>query len=132
MTSEKPQRIYRADYQEPDYWIDSVDLDFDLADEVTAVRAKLAVRRNPALRGDPPPLILVGEEMSLKGLWIDGEELAASRYRVAEFDLSMRSNAAGPQRYRPYRPRTHRVRSRAPPVLRSGPVPLCYHGRSQP
>ena len=87
MSGEKPKRIYRADYQEPDYWIDSVDLDFDLADEVTAVRAKLAVRRNPALRGDPPPLVLVGEELSLKGLWIEGEELPASRYRLGELEL---------------------------------------------
>jgi aminopeptidase N len=91
VSSEKPQRIYRADYQEPDYWIDSVDLDFDLGDDITAVGAKLSVRRNPALRGDSPPLILVGEELSLKGLWIDGEELDASRYRVGELELSINS-----------------------------------------
>ncbi len=90
---EKPKRIYRADYTEPDYWIDRVDLDFDLGcdpqGEVTAVRAKLEVRRNPALRGDPPPLILVGEDLALKGLWIDGQELAASRYRLGELELTI-------------------------------------------
>ena len=69
MSGEKPQTIYRADYREPDYWIDSVDLDFDLGDDVTAVRAKLGVRRNPMLRGDPPPTVLAGEALSLKGLF---------------------------------------------------------------
>jgi aminopeptidase N len=87
VSTEKPVRIYRADYQEPDYFIDTVDLDFNLTDEVTAVRAQLAVRRNPALRGDPPPLVLVGEAMSLKGLWIDGKELPASRYRLSDLEL---------------------------------------------
>jgi aminopeptidase N len=87
MSSEKPKTIHRSDYREPDYWIDRVDLDFDLGEEETFVRAKLEIRRNGALSGDPPPLELVGEEMELIGLRMEGEALAESRYRTTSTEL---------------------------------------------
>jgi aminopeptidase N len=87
MKSEKPKTIHRSDYRQPDYWIDTVDLDFALGEEETLVRAKLTVRRNAALSGDAPPLELVGEEMTLEGLWLDGEALPASRYHTTESEL---------------------------------------------
>jgi aminopeptidase N len=82
MSQEKPRAIHRADYRPPDYWIDTVDLSFDLRDESTRVTALLGVRRNEVLLGDVPPLELDGEELELLDIAIDGEPLAKSRYRV--------------------------------------------------
>ncbi|MCP4038633.1 MAG: aminopeptidase N [bacterium] len=79
---EKPTTVYRHDYRPPDYWVDRVDLDFELGEESTRVRATLAVRRNEILSGDPPPLVLNGEELTLHRVAIDGRELAAHEYSV--------------------------------------------------
>ena len=52
MSAEKPRSTYRADYRPPDYWIDTVDLHFDLGEEQTIVTARLAVRRGEVRVGD--------------------------------------------------------------------------------
>ena len=89
MSLEKPTTVHRADYREPDYWIDTVDLDFELADDRTEVRARLAIRRNESLSGDPPPLQLSGEELTLRGVSINGEALPESRYHVSDEGLTI-------------------------------------------
>lgn len=61
--------IYRADYQPPPFWIDSVDLTFDLDPAKTRVLNRMRVRRNP----DVPP----------QALRLDGEELNLARVLVA-------------------------------------------------
>jgi aminopeptidase N len=84
MSQEKPQAVHRADYRPPDYWIDTVDLYFDLRDGTTTVRARLAVRRDETLEGDVPPLELHGEDLALRSVAIDGRALAASEYHVGD------------------------------------------------
>ena len=91
MAREKPQRVFRKDYCPPDYWIDSVALDFELGDQETRVRARLKVRRREDLTGDAPPLILAGEELECLGVWLDGEALAESAYQVGEEELRIES-----------------------------------------
>ena len=39
--------IYRKDYQAPPFWIDTVDLSFDLEPAKTRVLNKMRLRRNP-------------------------------------------------------------------------------------
>ena len=87
MTIEKPKTTYRLDYRPPDYWIDTVDLHFDLEEERTRVRARLSVRRNEALAGDPPPFVLMGEELDLREVRIDGRELEEREYELGEDEL---------------------------------------------
>ncbi len=77
---EKPTTVYRSDYQAPDYFVDRVDLDFELEEDATVVRATLFVRRNPILEGDPPPLVLNGEELTTRKVAIDGRALSSSQY----------------------------------------------------
>ncbi|MAI77673.1 MAG: aminopeptidase N [Myxococcota bacterium] len=89
MQDEKPTAVYRADYREPDYWIDAVDLEFELGSESTRVTARLEVRRNADLVGDPPPLVLNGEELEHQGLWIDGTEVSPSAYDVGPEALTI-------------------------------------------
>ncbi len=82
MKDPRPQPIHRRDYRPPDHWIDAVDLEFDLDDAVTRVRATLAVRRNVAVAPPGAALRLDGEKLALVSLAIDGRELAASEYRI--------------------------------------------------
>jgi len=87
MSAEKPQAVRRLDYRPPDYFIDTVDLDFALGEQETTVRATLGVRRNPDLRGDPPPLVLDGEHLELRRVAIDGSELPASQWHATDEKL---------------------------------------------
>jgi len=87
--SEKPQSVHRADYRRPDYWIETVDLDFDLGEDVTVVRARLGVHRSESLAGDAPPLVLMGEALDLQSIAIDGEVLAPSRFHCDGDELTI-------------------------------------------
>ena len=75
------QGVRLADYHVPAFLIDSVDLDVDLGEERTTVKARLAVRRNPASSEPAAPLRLDGEELELVALALDGETLGENRYR---------------------------------------------------
>jgi len=95
-SSEKPRVVHRRDYRPPNYTIDDVWLDFDLREDATRVDARLAVRRNPDLAGDPPPLVLDGEELETESVAIDGRPLAPGEYHVGEETLEI---PAPPERF---------------------------------
>jgi len=63
--------IYRADYQPPAFWIDTVELVFDLDPAKTRVLNRMRLRRNP----DVPPqaLRLDGEELNLARVLVGGQ-----------------------------------------------------------
>ncbi|HEY0522086.1 MAG TPA: aminopeptidase N [Stellaceae bacterium] len=80
-----PEPVRLADYRPPAFTIDTVDLDFDLGEEETRVKARLAVRRNPDSAAErDAPLTLDGDALELVSLALDGEALDAGRYRLAE------------------------------------------------
>ncbi|TMA33362.1 MAG: aminopeptidase N [Deltaproteobacteria bacterium] len=89
MSAEKPQVVYRRDYRPPDYRIDSVDLDFDLREDETFVRARLAVRRDPVALGDVPPLVLAGQELETLSLAIDGRALSEREFSIDDESLEI-------------------------------------------
>lgn len=62
--------IHRADYQPPAWWIDAVDLTFDLDPAKTRVLNKMRVRRNPDM--PPQALRLHGEELNLARVLVNG------------------------------------------------------------
>ncbi|HEV2101008.1 MAG TPA: aminopeptidase N, partial [Stellaceae bacterium] len=77
-----PQPVRLADYQPPEFVVDTVDLVFELGDGDTRVKARLGIRRNPE-RSDPKSALhLDGEELELVSLALDGETLGANRYRL--------------------------------------------------
>ena len=86
---EKPTAVWRKDYRPPDYLIDAVDLHFDLGDEVAVVVARLSVRRNPAVAGDPAPLVLQGEELETLWVKLDGVEIEPPRYHATPEELTV-------------------------------------------
>src|SRR5512137_1519020 len=76
MKTDTPQPIYLKDYTPPAYFIDTVDLDFNIASDTTTVSATLALRRNPARPGQP--LVLDGKELETLSVTVDGEKVAFS------------------------------------------------------
>ena len=88
-TRAEPTPIYRKDYRAPDHWIDTVHLDFDVRDDRTVVSARLAVRRNPDGNDGSRPLRLLGEELELLAVSVDGRELAIGEYSVDAESLTI-------------------------------------------
>ncbi|MEM7016508.1 MAG: aminopeptidase N [Pseudomonadota bacterium] len=88
MKDTQPQTIYRKNYQNPDYRINTADLHFELGEDTTLVRAILDVQRT-----DPEqtakPLILDGENLELQNIKIDNRPLADSEFSVDEESLKI-------------------------------------------
>jgi aminopeptidase N len=63
--------IHRADYQPPAFWIDTVELCFDLDPAKTRVLNRMRLRRNPEVM--PQPLRLDGEELNLARVLVGGQ-----------------------------------------------------------
>ena len=63
--------IYRADYRAPAFWIDTVDLCFDLDPAKTRVLNKMKLRRN--LDVPVQALRLDGEELNLARVLVNGQ-----------------------------------------------------------
>ncbi len=85
MRTEEPRAIRLADYQAPDFRIESVDLDFVLDPQATRVAAKLAITR----RCPGAPLILHGEILTLVSLALDGRKLNQGEYRLDDKTLTI-------------------------------------------
>ncbi|MDE9434550.1 aminopeptidase N [Xenorhabdus bovienii] len=75
---------HRLDYQAPDYTITDIDLDFDLHADKTTVTAISQVKR---LNHDTAPLILDGENLTLKSIYIDDK--AWEHYHEQDGKLSI-------------------------------------------
>ncbi len=73
---------YRKDYQAPNFQIDRIHLDFDLFEEDSRVRSRMELRRV-----GEGPLRLVGVDLKLLSLAVDGEEWGSDRYRLGEGEL---------------------------------------------
>ncbi len=77
--------IYRQDYTPPAFWVDDVELEFELEPEDTTVTARLRLRRNsdcPSTR-----LELDGEQLELQRLLLDGEPVSNDRFEVTDSQL---------------------------------------------
>jgi len=66
-----PVAVHRADYAAPAYWIDTVDLTFDLDPAKTRVLNKMTLRRNPDVAAQP--LKLDGEDLNLARVLVNGQ-----------------------------------------------------------
>ena len=81
-----PQSIRRADYSPPAYLIDTVDLRFELDPQLTRVRARLQVRRNPDA-DSPERIVLHGAGLTLHEVCIDGTALEPHEYQCVGEEL---------------------------------------------
>tara|TARA_R110001583_G_scaffold11285_1_gene51292 strand:- start:2070 stop:4712 length:2643 start_codon:yes stop_codon:yes gene_type:complete len=83
-----PQVKHLADYTPSDFLVESLDLEFDLYDEKTVVKAKSKIKR---IAGDNSPLYLFGEQLQLQQICINQSPF--TNYKLVEggielFDLS--------------------------------------------
>ncbi|WP_029059799.1 aminopeptidase N [Stappia stellulata] len=95
MRTETPAPVRLEDYRPPRFEIDTVALDIKLAPRATRVGARLTIRR----AADTPagePLVLDGDELSLVSLALDGQILAADRYRATPSRLEIDDVPDGP------------------------------------
>ena len=67
----RPIAIRREDYTAPAYWIDTVDLTFDLDPAKTRVLNRMRLRRNPDVPAQP--LRLDGDELNLARVLVNGQ-----------------------------------------------------------
>jgi aminopeptidase N len=96
MLNPTPATIYLKDYTPPSFLIARVDLDIDLRDDHTVVKARLEVARNPAARDARAPLELDGDEIELLSVALDGKRLAAGDFTADDSRLTI---PAVPERF---------------------------------
>ena len=89
MKTQTPQTIYLKDYRTPEFLIDTVDLQIDLAEEWTTVKAELSFRRNPDSTESSNTLMLDGQKMELMAVSLDNLELTPEQYKVDESQLTI-------------------------------------------
>jgi len=87
MSDLQAETIYLKDYQVPDYLVDSVDLNFILDADKTRVVSRLVLVRNTESALNNAPLELLGEELSLISIALDGDVLEASEYTLTAESL---------------------------------------------
>ncbi|MHB8121923.1 MAG: aminopeptidase N [Desulfuromonadaceae bacterium] len=82
MTESTHTAIYRNEYTAPDYSVDSIDLRFELGDEVTIVTSRMALRAAYDTTSGTRPLVLNGKNIILRALTLDGIALGQACYRA--------------------------------------------------
>ena len=95
MRTDQAQPVRLSDYRVPDYLIDSVRLDVQLARHATRVHATLGVRPNPEGRAGMP-LILDGDELVLKALRLDGTPVSDDAHIATPDQLTLRKPPTAP------------------------------------
>ena len=80
MRNATPPTIYRKDYAAPTYFVDTVEMGFDLAPELTRVATRIVMRRNPDAAGKD--IELYGEELELVALRLNGKALKKGQYQI--------------------------------------------------
>ena len=93
MRTETPQTILRSDYQPLAWTVTDVELHFALDPAATLVTSKLALKRNPAAPAGP--LVLLGDELELVSLTIDGQAPAAPRITSNSIEIDMPGDLDG-------------------------------------
>ncbi|XP_008238923.1 PREDICTED: puromycin-sensitive aminopeptidase isoform X2 [Prunus mume] len=88
-----PKEIFLKDYKLPDYYFDSVDLNFSLGAEKTIVSSKIAVF--PRVEGSSSPLVLDGQDLKLLSVRINSKELKEEDYRLDSRHLTLTSLPSG-------------------------------------
>ena len=80
---------YRQDYRPPTHLVDALELDFDLGDERTTVRARMAIRSNRSAENQTGELVLDGVGLDLVKVALDGVDLRRERYRISNEALTI-------------------------------------------
>ncbi|MDO8701009.1 MAG: aminopeptidase N [Undibacterium sp.] len=83
----QPVTIFRKDYVAPGFWVDTVEMGFDLDPVATHVATRLTMRRNHD--SAEKNLVLFGETVKLLQLRMNGVNLKKSAYSIADGKLTI-------------------------------------------
>lgn len=89
MKNANPQPTQLKDYTVPAFLIDKVELNVDLNEAFTTVKSTLTMRVNPASQSNTRDLVLVGEQVELQSVILNGKVLDASQYQVMDDTLTI-------------------------------------------
>ena len=78
------QTIYLKDYQKPSFLVESINLDIQVYDDHTIVDSTLVMKRQAA-----GALILLGRDLELKSIRLNGELLTADQYELDTEQLTI-------------------------------------------
>lgn len=84
---QQAKTIYLKDYQQPDFWIEHVELTFELEEDKTRVVSSMQISRNTG--SSASSLVLMGEELELGSVKLDGVELLEKDYQVSATTLTV-------------------------------------------
>ncbi|HYD95250.1 MAG TPA: aminopeptidase N [Noviherbaspirillum sp.] len=87
MRTDTHHTIYRKDYTPPNFWVDTVEMGFDLDPQATHVATRMTLRRNPDARGKN--IVLYGESLSLVQLRMNGRALTKRGYTLGKGTLEI-------------------------------------------
>ncbi len=90
MSEISPQTIYLKDYQVPEYLIQTVDLNFILEADHTRVVSRLTITHNPDNHTRHAPLQLLGEQLTLECIALDGVKLTEHQYKLSNESLTIK------------------------------------------
>ena len=91
-----PVEKFRLDYVAPPYVIDTVHLDFSIAEEETLVKARLEIKRGAGADGAPMELEGDKEAVELREITLDGAVLVEAKdYTVTQETLTLLHPPAG-------------------------------------
>lgn len=85
----KLHTTYLKDYLAPDFWVDGIDLHFELGEEKTIVRSMLNLRRNSNQGGHHRPLVLQGESLRLLSLQLNDQLLSLHQFDLTDTSLTI-------------------------------------------
>jgi aminopeptidase N len=91
--NENPKAVYLKDYKPPAFWVETVDLEFDLEPESTRVRSVLRIRRDPQAAADAA-LELDGADLELLSVALDSKRLGPADYKLSDTGLTIASPPA--------------------------------------
>ena len=89
MSASEQKTIYLKDYTVPEFLISHTELHFDLSAENTCVSSRLSIQRNPDCKKVNPSLVLMGEELTLISIAINGETLSSEKYLLSNDTLTI-------------------------------------------
>src|SRR5258706_358046 len=82
MRDPAPAAVQLRDYRPPAFLIGSVELDFDIGEDSTRVRARLEVARNRAAAEPDSPLVLDAEDLEFESAALEGRTLATGDFTL--------------------------------------------------
>jgi aminopeptidase N len=89
MKAGTPQTVLLKDYKAPAFFVEEIDLRFDLHEDHTDVFSKVHFRKNA--KSTDADLVLDGEKLELLSIHLNGKELGKSEYSVSESELKIRN-----------------------------------------